>query len=111
MRLLRRVRLPTDQQESAECLRETDRPVPSRGIQEISGNGVTARVDGVEVAAGNDKLMEHLGIPYQNCHLAGTIIHMAVDGAYAGHIVISDIVKPHAKEAVQTLKKQGSQKQ
>ena len=77
------------------------------GIQEISGNGVTARVDGVEVAAGNDKLMERLGIPYQNCHLAGTIIHMAVDGAYAGHIVISDIVKPHAKEAVQTLKKAG----
>ena len=77
------------------------------GIQEISGNGVTARVDGVEVAAGNDKLMEHLGIPYQNCHLAGTIIHMAVDGVYAGHIVISDIVKPHAKEAVQTLKKAG----
>lgn len=77
------------------------------GIQEISGNGVTVRVDGVEVAAGNDKLMEHLGIPYQNCHLAGTIIHMAVDGAYAGHIVISDIVKPHAKEAVQTLKKAG----
>ena len=77
------------------------------GIQEISGNGVTARVDGVEVAAGNDKLMERLGIPYQNCHLAGTIIHMAIDGAYAGHIVISDIVKPHAKEAVQTLKKAG----
>lgn len=76
-------------------------------IQEISGNGVTARVDGVEVAAGNDKLMEHLGIPYQNCHLAGTIIHMAIDGAYAGHIVISDIVKPHAREAVQTLKKAG----
>lgn len=76
-------------------------------IQEISGNGVTARVDGVEVAAGNDKLMERLGIPYQNCHLAGTIIHMAIDGAYAGHIVISDIVKPHAKEAVQTLKKAG----
>lgn len=77
------------------------------GIQEISGNGVTARVDGVEVAAGNDKLMERLGIPYQNCHLAGTIIHMAIDGAYAGHIVISDIVKPHAREAVQTLKKAG----
>lgn len=76
-------------------------------IQEISGNGVTARVDGVEVAAGNDKLMERLGISYQKCHLAGTIIHMAVDGAYAGHIVISDIVKPHAKEAVQTLKKAG----
>lgn len=76
-------------------------------IQEISGNGVTARVDGVEVAAGNEKLMERLGITYQKCHLAGTIIHMAVDGAYAGHIVISDIVKPHAKEAVQTLKKAG----
>lgn len=76
-------------------------------IQEISGNGVTARVDGVEVAAGNEKLMERLGITYQKCHLAGTIIHMAVDGAYAGHIVISDIVKLHAKEAVQTLKKAG----
>ena len=76
-------------------------------IQEISGNGVIARVDGVEVAAGNEKLMERLGIIYQKCHLAGTIIHMAVDGAYAGHIVISDIVKSHAKEAVQTLKKAG----
>ena len=76
-------------------------------IQEISGNGVIARVDGVEVAAGNEKLMERLGITYQKCHLAGTIIHMAVDGAYAGHIVISDIVKSHAKEAVQTLKKAG----
>ena len=76
-------------------------------IQEISGKGVIARVDGVEVAAGNEKLMERLGITYQKCHLAGTIIHMAVDGAYAGHIVISDIVKSHAKEAVQTLKKAG----
>ena len=76
-------------------------------IQEISCNGVIARVDGVEVAAGNEKLMERLGITYQKCHLAGTIIHMAVDGAYAGHIVISDIVKSHAKEAVQTLKKAG----
>lgn len=76
-------------------------------IQEISGNGVIARVDGVEVATGNEKLMERLGITYQKCHLAGTIIHMAVDGAYAGHIVISDIVKSHAKEAVQTLKKAG----
>ena len=79
-------------------------------IQEISGNGVTARVDGIEVAAGNDKLMEHLGIPYINCHSVGTIIHMAVGGEYAGHIVISDIVKPHSKEAVAALKAAGVRK-
>ena len=76
-------------------------------IQEISGNGVTAKVDGKEVAAGNDKLMEHLNIPYQDCHSTGTIIHMAIDGKYAGHIVISDIIKPHAKEAIAELKKAG----
>ena len=76
-------------------------------IREISGNGVTARVDGVEVAAGNDKLMEKLGVPYIPCRSAGTIIHMAIGGKYAGHIVISDIVKPHAKEAVRALRAAG----
>lgn len=79
-------------------------------IQEISGNGVIATVDGISVAAGNDKLMRQLNIPYQECHQTGTIIHMAVNGAYAGHIVVSDIVKPHAKEAVELLKKSGMEK-
>ncbi len=79
-------------------------------IQEISGNGVTAKIDGVAVAAGNGKLMDRLGIPYINCHSVGTIIHMAIDGQYAGHIVISDIVKPHAKEAIAALKKAGIHK-
>ena len=76
-------------------------------IREISGNGVIAKVDGIEVAAGNDKLMNHLGISYIPCRSVGTIIHMAVDGTYAGHILISDIVKPHAKEAIQALKASG----
>ncbi len=76
-------------------------------IREISGNGVMARVDGIQVAAGNHKLMEQLGIPYIPCHLVGTIIHMAIDGKYAGHIVISDVVKPHSGEAVRALKKAG----
>ncbi len=76
-------------------------------IQEISGNGVTAKVDGMEVAAGNDKFMKHLNIPYQDCHQTGTIIHMAVGGKYAGHIVISDIIKPHSKAAIAELKKAG----
>ena len=79
-------------------------------IQEISGNGVIAKVDGVEVAAGNDKLMDRLGISYVGCHSVGTIIHMAVSGKYAGHIVISDIVKPNSKEAIGALKKAGVQK-
>ena len=79
-------------------------------IQEISGNGVTAKVDGMEVAAGNDKLMKHLNIPYQDCHQTGTIIHMAINGKYAGHIVISDIIKPHSKAAVAELKKAGVEK-
>ena len=79
-------------------------------IRELSGNGVMACVDGVEVAAGNDKLMEHLGVPYIGCHMVGTIIHMAVNGEYEGHIVISDVVKPHAKEAVRMLKKAGIKK-
>ncbi len=76
-------------------------------IKEISGGGVIAKVDGVEVAAGNDKLMNQLGIPYINCHSVGTIIHMAINGTYAGHIVISDVIKPHSKEAVRELKTAG----
>ena len=79
-------------------------------IQEISGNGIIAKVDGVEVAAGNDKLMKHLNIEYINCHSTGTIIHMAINGAYAGHIVISDIVKPHSKAAIASLKAAGVEK-
>ena len=76
-------------------------------IEEISGNGVIAKVDGVSIAAGNAKLMKRLGISYQECHHVGTVVHMAVDGKYAGHILISDIVKPHAKEAIAELKKAG----
>ena len=76
-------------------------------IQEISGHGVTACVDGHTVAAGNGKLMTQLNIPYHDCHSVGTIIHMAVDGQYAGHIVISDVVKPHAREALAALHKAG----
>lgn len=79
-------------------------------IQEISGHGIVAKVDGREVAAGNRKLMERLHIQYQDCHSAGTIIHMAVDGTYQGHIVISDVEKPHSKEAVEGLKKAGIRK-
>jgi len=79
-------------------------------IQEISGNGVIAKVDGVAVAAGNDKLMKHLNIPYHDCHQTGTIIHMAIDGEYAGHIVISDIVKPTSKASVAALKSAGVEK-
>lgn len=78
-----------------------------RDIEEISGNGVTAVVDGMFVAAGNDKLMKKLDIPYIECRSIGTIVHMAIDGKYAGHIVISDIEKPHAVEAVAELKKTG----
>lgn len=76
-------------------------------VEEISGNGVTAKVDGVSVAAGNAKLMKRIGVEYADCHSVGTVVHMAVDGAYAGHILISDIVKPHAKEAIKELKKAG----
>ena len=79
-------------------------------IEELSGHGITAAVDGHTVAAGNSKLMKRLGIAYCDCHSVGTIIHMAVDGQYAGHIVISDVVKPHSKEAVARLKKCGVQK-
>lgn len=76
-------------------------------IQEISGCGVTAKVDGTPVAAGNAKLMKKLGISYQECHQVGTVIHMAVNGVYAGHILISDLLKPHAKEAITALHKAG----
>ena len=79
-------------------------------IREISGHGITAVVDGHEVAAGNDKLMKKLGLKYHECHTAGTIIHMAIDKKYAGHIVISDVVKEHSKEAVAELKKAGIKK-
>ena len=79
-------------------------------IEEISGNGVTAKVDGISVAAGNAKLMKRLGMSYQECHHVGTVIHMAVDGRYEGHILISDILKPHAKEAIAELKKAGIKK-
>lgn len=79
-------------------------------IREISGHGITAVVDGHEVAAGNDKLMKKLGLKYHECHAAGTIIHMAIDKKYAGHIVISDVVKEHSKEAVAELKKAGIKK-
>ncbi len=79
-------------------------------IQEISGHGITAKVDGVSVAVGNGKLMRQLGLEYPECHSVGTIIHVAVDGAYAGHIVISDVVKPHSKEAIVALRKAGVKK-
>lgn len=95
--LLRAYGKPVDRQRVAE-------------IQEISGKGIIAKVDGISVAAGNSKLMESLNTPYHPCHMTGTIIHLALDGDYAGHIVISDRVKPHAKEAVQALKADGVQK-
>ena len=88
--------------------------VPDRSrvsdVQEISGNGVIAKVDDVEVAAGNAKLMERLGVGYINCHHAGTIIHIALNGEYAGHILISDMVKPTSKAAVEALKRAGVEK-
>lgn len=79
-------------------------------IEEVSGNGIIAKVDGLEVAAGNDKLMRRINVPYKECHSTGTIIHVAISGKYAGHIVISDIIKPHAKEAITSLKKAGINK-
>lgn len=79
-------------------------------VEEISGNGVTAKVDGVSVAAGNTKLMKRIGVEYADCHSVGTVVHMAVDGVYAGHILISDIIKPHAKETIKELKKAGVSK-
>lgn len=95
---------------SKSLLRAYGKPVDRArvaDIQEISGNGVIARVDGVPVAAGNTKLMKRLQVEYKDCHHTGTIIHMAVDGAYAGHIVISDRIKPGSKEAVAALKASG----
>lgn len=85
---------------------------PSRvtDVEEISGNGVTAKVDGMRVAAGNSKLMEKLGVDCMECHSVGTVVHMAVNGKYAGHILISDQIKPHAKEAIAALKKCGVKK-
>ena len=79
-------------------------------IREYSGNGVVARVDGVTVAVGNDKLMDKLGIAWHDCHSVGTIIHLALDSQYAGHIVISDVEKPHAKDAIAALKRIGVEK-
>lgn len=76
-------------------------------VEEISGNGVIAKVDGKQIAAGNNKLMDKLAINYKDCHSVGTIVHVAIEGEYAGHIVISDIVKPQAKEAIEALKKSG----
>ncbi len=89
--------------------KEIDRSRVS-AIQELSGNGVIAKVDGKEIAAGNDKLMKSLHVSYKECHSTGTIIHMAIDGQYDGHIVISDVIKPTAKEAVSSLKKAGVNK-
>lgn len=91
------------------CGKEIDRSRVT-DIQEISGNGVIAKVDGVEVAAGNAKLMKRLKVKYMDCHQVGTIIHMAINGAYAGHIVISDIVKPHSRDAIAALKTAGVEK-
>lgn len=98
---------------SKSLLRAYGKPVDRQRvteIQEISGKGIIAKVDGISVAAGNSKLMESLNTPYHPCHMTGTIIHLALDGDYAGHIVISDRVKPHAKEAVQALKADSIQK-
>ena len=98
---------------SKSLKKEYGKPLdPSRvtEIEEISGNGVTAKVDGVRVAAGNSKLMEKLGVDCMECHSVGTVVHMAVDGKYAGHILISDQIKPHAKEAIAALKKCGVKK-
>ena len=79
-------------------------------VEEISGCGVIVRVDGQEVAAGNERLMDRLGIPFHNCHRTGTIVHVAVSGAYAGHIVISDVEKPAARETIRMLKENGVRK-
>lgn len=79
-------------------------------VEEISGHGLIAKVDGIEVAAGNKKLMKQLGISYIDCHCVGTVIHIALDGVYAGHIVISDIEKPNSKKAIAALKKAGVEK-
>jgi Cd2+/Zn2+-exporting ATPase len=79
-------------------------------VQEISGKGVIAKVDGISVAAGNDKLMVQLGVDYHDCSSVGTVVHMVVDGVYAGHILIADLLKPHAEEAIRALKQAGIKK-
>lgn len=89
--------------------KEVDRSRVSH-VEEISGGGVIATVDGIQVAAGNDKLMDRLGVKYINCHSVGTIVHIAIDGNYAGHIVISDVVKPHSKDALNALRRAGVQR-
>lgn len=99
--------LPSNQQKPSESIRQAIDRNRVTDIEEIGGNGVIAKVDGVQVAAGNAKLMKRLGIEYKDCHHVGTVVHMAVDGKYAGHILISDILKPHAKEAIANLKKAG----
>ena len=76
-------------------------------VEEISGNGVTAKVDGTPVAVGNVRLMKHIGVEAVECHQVGTVIHVAIDGAYAGHILISDVPKPTSKDAIANLKKNG----
>ena len=76
-------------------------------VEEISGNGVTAKVDGVSVAVGNAKLMKRIGVEAVECHQVGTVIHVAINGAYAGHILIADVPKPTSKEAIANLKKHG----
>lgn len=86
--------------------KEIDR-IRVEDIEEISGNGVTARVDGIPVAVGNSRLMERLGVAFKECHQVGTIVHVAIDGSYAGHILIADVLKPTAKAAVAELKKSG----
>ena len=91
------------------CKKELDRSRVGE-IQEIGGHGITAMVDGKQVAIGNDKLMDRLGISFKPCHQVGTIVHIAVDGIYEGHIVISDVIKKDAKEAIQKLKKAGVSK-
>ena len=102
--------LPSHQQSLQKAYgREIDRDRVS-DIQELSGKGICAKVDGHDVAAGNTKLMALLGVEYRDCHRVGTIIHMAIDGEYAGHIVISDVVKPTAKEAIAALKHVGVEK-
>ncbi len=85
-------------------------PERASDVKEVGGAGVTAKVDGVPVAVGNTRLMQQLGIDYMDCHSIGTIVHVAVDGSYAGHILIADVIKPHARQAIETLKASGIKK-
>ena len=79
-------------------------------VEELAGKGVTAKVDGISVAVGNTRLMEYLNLSCKECHQAGTVVHVAIDGAYAGHILISDAVKENSEEAIRQLKKSGIKK-